>query len=145
MKDIKKIFRSLEKELRNEKWFSDDWEIYNRSPYLQLYKSTWFNENQGGIHFETYIEAREIKKKSFPICMHAESDCPSQGMFIAKLLELENERIKSWKGYQVIGEGYSIIEKTIPLNFKNLEKRLLLEFNQLRKLESSVENILQIL
>ena len=47
------------------------------------------NHNQGGIHFETYIEAREIKQKEFPICVHAEEDCPSQERFIQELLALE--------------------------------------------------------
>ena len=53
MKDIKNIFRGLEKLLKEAKWFDEDWEIYNRGPYLQLYKTTWFNHNQGGVHFET--------------------------------------------------------------------------------------------
>ena len=48
------------------------WNIYNRGEYLQLYKDGWYNHNQGGIHFETYIETREIKNKEFPICVHAE-------------------------------------------------------------------------
>lgn len=70
MKDIKPIFRNLEKMLRQSSWFDDGWEIYNRGAYMQLYKENWHNEAQGGIHFETYIEAREIKKKnSLFVCM----------------------------------------------------------------------------
>ena len=70
MKDIKNIFRNLEKLLRNASWFDDSWEIYNRGPYLQLYKSNWYNQSQGGIHFETYIEASQIKKNLFQsVCM----------------------------------------------------------------------------
>ena len=56
MKDVKNIFRNLEKKLENAKWFNDDWEIYNRGPYLQLYKVDWYSHNQSGIHFETFIE-----------------------------------------------------------------------------------------
>ena len=56
MKNIKNIFRNLEKKLKQASWFEPDWEIYNRGEYLQLYKANWHNENQGGIHFETYIE-----------------------------------------------------------------------------------------
>ena len=138
MKDIKNIFRNLEKKLRQASWFTDDWEIYNRGAYLQLYKTSWFNEQQGGVHFETFIEGPQIKRKSFPICMHAEEDCPAQSEFIQKFLELESERIKAWKGYEVLGSGYSICQKTLPLNFKNLEQRLFEEFSQLRKLENSV-------
>lgn len=142
MKDIKNVFRNLEKLLRNASWFDDGWEIYNRGPYLQLYKSSWHNHNQGGIHFETYIEAPQIKQKSFPICMHAEEDCPSQPEFIDKFLALESGRIKSWKGYQTIGKGYHICERTLPLNFKNLEQRIFEELNRLLQLENGVEQAL---
>lgn len=143
MKDIKNIFRNLEKKLKQSNWFEDDWQIYNRGVYLQLYKSDWHNHNQGGIHFETYIEAPQIKQKSFPICMHAEEDCPSQLEFIRNFLEIEGERIRSWKGYQTIGKGYSICQRTMPLNFKNLEQRLFEEFNRLRQLEAGVEQTLR--
>lgn len=143
MKDLKKIFRNLEKELSQSNWFNDDWGIYNRGVYLQLYKHNWHNQNQGGIHFETFIEAREIKQKAFPICMHVEQDCPSQQAFIQEFLTLEKDRIKKWKGYQ-IGEGYSICKKIIPLNFKNLERQLLEEFNRLRQLEKGIERALNL-
>lgn len=144
MKDLKKVFRNLEKELNQSSWFGDDWEIYNRGAYLQLYKGSWYNQNQGGIHFETFIEAKQIKAKSFPICMHAEEDCPSQQEFIRAFLALEGDRIESWKGYQTIGDGYSICMRTLPLNFKNLEQRLFEEFNRLRQLEASVEQALSL-
>ena len=143
MKDIKSIFRNLEKMLRQASWFENDWEIYNRGPYLQLYKSGWHNQNQGGIHFETYIEAPQIKRKSFPVCMHAEEDCPSQSEFIRRFVELEDKRIKSWKGVKVIGSGYSICERTLPLNYKNLAQRIFEELNRLRQLEQSVQQALE--
>ncbi len=74
--------------------------------------------------------------------MHAEEDCPSRSEFIQKLLEIEGDRIKSWKGYQTVGKGYTICQRTLPLNFKNLEQRLFEEFNQLRQLEYGVEKTL---
>ncbi len=142
MKDIKNIFRNLETKLRQSSWFDDAWEIYNRGPYLQLYKVNWHNQNQGGIHFETYIEAPQIKQKAFPVCMHAEEDCPSQAEFLQAFLAVEADRINNWKGYQVSGNGYSICERTLPLNFKNLEQRIFEELNRLRQLETSVEDAL---
>ena len=145
MKDVKGVFRNLEKKLRQSNWFGDDWEIYNRGVYLQLYKVDWHNQNQGGVHFETYIEAPQIKKKEFPICMHAEEDCPSQPEFIQNFLELEGDRIRGWKGYQTVGKGYSICQRNLPLNFKNLEDRLLEEFNRLRQLEAGIAEALHTL
>ena len=142
MKNIKGVFRNLENMLMESSLFGDDWNIYNRGEYLQLYKDSWHNHNQGGIHFETFIEAREIKQKEFPICVHAEEDCPSQDRFIQELMALEGDRIRSWKGYRTVGKGYTICVRKMPLNFKNLEQRLFEEFARLRKLEAGIEEAL---
>lgn len=128
--------------LRQATWFDDDWEIYNCGTYLQLYKHSWFNDNQGGVHFETFIEKPQIKQKSFPVCVHAEEDCPEQADFIRQLLELEGERISSWKGYKMLDTSYGVCQRTLPLNFKSLELRIFEELNRLRTLESSIEKIL---
>ena len=65
--------------------------------------------------------------------------------FMQKFLELEGDRIKSWKGYQTVGTGYTICQKNLPLNFKNLEQRIFEELNRLRQLESNVEKVLHAL
>lgn len=145
MKNINSVFRNLEKNLKQANWFKDGWEIYNRGAYLQLYKGSWHNQNQGGVHFETYIEAPQIKQKTFPVCIHAEEDCPSQSEFIQRFLALEGDRIKTWKGYQIVGTGCHICQRTLPLNFKNLEQRLLEELNKLRQLEPAIEQVLRTL
>jgi|TARA_B110000240_G_scaffold190936_1_gene232802 hypothetical protein len=145
MKDIKNIFRNLEKQVKQSVWFDDDWEIYNRGTYFQLYKRNWHNQNQGGIHFETFIESAQIKQKAFPICMHVEEDCPSQSTFIKNFLEIERDRIESWKRYQIVGRGYVVFQRAVPLNFKNLEQRLYEELIRLRQLESSVDKALAML
>jgi len=142
MKNIKSVFRNLEEKLMDSSAFGDDWNIYNRGEYLQLYKDSWYNHNQGGVHFETYIEAREIQQKEFSIWVHAEEDCPSQERFIQELLALEGDRIRSWQGYKIVGSGYTICGRTLPLNFKNLEHRIFEEFSRLRKLESGIEEAL---
>ena len=142
MKNIKGVFRTLEKKLMSASWYEDGWNIYNRGVYLQLYKDGWHNHNQGGVHFETFIEGNEIRRKEFPICLHAEEDCPSQERFIHEFLSLEGERISGWKGYKTIGKGYMICERKMPLNFKNLEQRLFEELNRLRQLEHSIQEAL---
>lgn len=142
MKDVKGVFRNLEKMLQQAKWFDYEWEIYNRGNYLQLYKRNWFNHNQGGVHFETFIEAPQMKAKSFPVCVHVEEDCPQQAQFICQLLSLEAERINGWKGYKLLDSSYGVCQRTLALNFKNLEQRLYEEFNRLRTLESSIDKLL---
>jgi len=142
MKDVKAVFRNLEKMLRQAAWFEDGWEIFNRGSYLQLYKSNWYNANQGGVHFETFIEDAHFRQKAFPISLHAEEDCPSQQRFIEALIDSERGRIQGWKGYRLVGKGYTVCERSLPLNFKALEQRLLQEFNQLRELEGAVDKAL---
>ena len=142
MKNIKGVFRRLEDRLMQSSLFGDDWHIYNRGEYLQLSKDSWHNHNQGGVHFETYIEAREVQQKEFPICVHAEDDCPSQDRFIQELLALEGDRIRSWKGYKMVGTGYTVCMRMMPLNFKNLDQRIFDEFARLRKLEAGIEEAL---
>jgi hypothetical protein len=142
MKDVKAVFRNLEKMLRQAAWFEDGWEIFNRGSYMQLYKSNWYNANQGGVHFETFIEDAQFRQKAFPISLHAEEDCPSQQRFIEALIDSERGRIQGWKGYRLVGKGYTVCERSLPLNFKALEQRLLQEFNQLRELEGAVDKAL---
>ena len=144
MKDFKSVFKNIEKTLKQSNWFDNGWEIYNRGVYLQLYKANWHNDKQGGIHFETHIESKEEKQKEFPISMHVEEDCPFQDEFIDKFLSLEEDQIKSWKGYK-IGKGYSVCKRTLPLNAKNLEERIVEELNRLRKLENGIDNTLKMI
>ena len=74
--------------------------------------------------------------------MHAEEDCPNQATFIEKFLELEQERISKRKDYKIRGSGYTIFQRTLPLNFKNLEQRILQELSEIRQLESGVDKTL---
>ena len=140
-KKFKIVFRNGN--VDGSRWFQNGWNIYNRGEYIQLYKDTWYNHYQGWIHFETYIESRERRQKAFPICFHAEQDCPVQSQFIKELLALEGHRIQGWKGYKIIGKGYSICERILPLNSKNLEQRIFQELCRLRQLEQGIEEALQ--
>ncbi|CAM3609600.1 hypothetical protein VA7868_03555 [Vibrio aerogenes CECT 7868] len=71
-----------------------------------------------------------------------EEDCPDQAEFIRRLIAQEGERINSWKGYKLLESSYGICQRTLPLNFKNLEQRIYEELNRLRMLESGIEKIL---
>jgi hypothetical protein len=142
LKDVNNIFRNVEKMLGQARWFDHDWRVYNRGPYLQLYKSNWCNENNSGVHFETFIESPQIRKKTFPVLMHAEEDCILQAEFIHRFLLQERDRIKKWKGYSIEGRGYSVLQKILPLNYKNLESRIFGELCQLRLLAESIDKTL---
>ena len=62
--------------------------------------------------------------------------------FVHQFLELEKERISAWGGYSVDDQGYTILKKTLTLNFKNLENRIFGEFSQLRLLAESIDETL---
>ena len=98
MKYVKKIFRNVENQLRQASWFGEEWRTFNRGPYIQLYKSNWFNENNSGNHFETFIETPQLQNKAFPVLMHAEEDCMHRAEFVHQFLDLEKESIKAWGG-----------------------------------------------
>ncbi len=66
----------------------------------------------------------------------------AQAEFIRQFKALEKDRIESWRGYKTQDNSYGICQRTLPLNFKNLEQRLFEEFNRLRSLEASVEKVL---
>ena len=75
--------------------------------------------------------------------MHAEEDCPSRQKFLEKFLQLEGDRIKGWKTYQIRTTENSVIQRTLPLNYKKLEQRIYGELNQLRQLADGVDQALQ--
>ena len=142
MKDVQKIFRNVDNQLRQASWFGEDWRTFNRRPYIQLYKSNWFNENNSGIHFETFIDTPQPKNKAFPVLIHTVEDCMHRAEFVHQFLELEKERIKAWGGYSFHDQGYTIFKKTLTLNFKNLENRIFGEFSQLWLLAESIDETL---
>ncbi len=139
MKDLKPLFRELEDRLRQSKWFSDEWQIYNRGVYLHLYKDGWFNENQGGIHFETYVEAPQIRDRTVPIHFHVEEDFPAQEEFISRLLEQTHDQLCTWKGYEIVGRGYTVCQRTLPLDTRTFVMRVLEELNRLRTLAPTID------
>ena len=106
-------------------------------------KLTGTTRTRAGYISKLYIEAPQVKKKSFPICFHAEEECPVQQTFISRFLESHGDEIRGWKGYRVQGDGYRVCQRELPLNTKNLEQRLVEEFNRLRQLEVGIDQALQ--
>ena len=142
MKDIRNIFRRLEKLLKEAKWFDDEWEIYNRGPYLQLYKSNWYNHNQGGIHFETSIEAPQLKSKSFDRDARRGELPVTAEFFLERFLLLERDRIARWNTYQIQTSENTVVSEYCLL-ITNLEQRIYGELNQLRQLADGIDQTLQ--
>ena len=75
--------------------------------------------------------------------MHAEEDCPSRQSFLERFLLLERDRISRWNTYQIQASENTIVQRVLPLNYKNLEQRIYGELNQLRQLADGVDQTLQ--
>ena len=105
------------------RWFQNGWNIYNRGEYLQLYKDTWYNHDQGGSILKPTSNPRKTTKGVSHLFMQSRIVCTIS--VIKELLAPEGHRIQGWKGYKIIGKGYSICERILPLNSKNSEQRYL--------------------
>lgn len=143
MKDFKSVFKELEKNLAKQKWFDGNWSIYNRGVYMQVYKENWFNDDQGGIHFETYVEKYELESKIVPIHMHVEDDFPEAQKFIPLFVERARDTISGWKGYKVSGAGYLICQRKLPLDPGSLASQLLEEFGRLQQLAPVIDQTIE--
>jgi len=139
VRDFKPVFKEIERSLERQKWFSSDWRIYNRGVYMQVYKNNWFNDDQGGIHFETYVEKDELAEKQVPIHMHVESDFPKDEEFVRLFTGLARPVIEGWKGYKVQGTGYMICQRKLPLDPQSLQSRLVEEFGRLQELAPMID------
>lgn len=143
MKDFKSVFKDIEKSLMNQKWFDENWTIYNRGVYLQVAKENWFNDDQGGIHFETYVEKYELESKIVPIHMHVEDDFPKAPEFISLFTDRARDLIGGWKGYKVYGTGYLVCQRKLPLDPSSLSSKLLEEFGRLQQLSPLIDQTIQ--
>ncbi|MBI4179869.1 hypothetical protein HY522_10665 [bacterium] len=143
MKDYKSVFKELENNLMSLKWWTESWTIYNRGVYMQVAKENWFNDNQGGIHFETYVEKNELAEKLVPIHMHVEDEFPKQDEFVRLFTERARPQIEKWKGYKVYGTGYLICQRKLPLDPKSLSSRLIEEYSRLRDLEPLIDKTIE--
>ena len=76
--DIERQFRTAADQLRRLKWFRGDWILQHTesdpggTPWvgMQLAKSNWFNDDGMGIHFETWVGEKDLKKSRLPFVLH---------------------------------------------------------------------------
>ncbi len=142
MKNLKPLFQDLEAGIRAARWFTDDWTIYNRGVYLQLAKTTWHNQDQGGIHFETSIEAPQIKAGLVPISLHVETDVPAADVVAGRLRAVVHDRFDAWKGYKLGSGGYLVCERQLPLHLRQLPSQWREEFHRLQALVPLIDAVL---
>ena len=104
------------KELAQESWFGKNQWIASvhgfppapaaqESVTLHVYKPGWFNDKHQGIHFETFLSAKEWRTGQLPIMLHIlhTSHIPNTELKRIKLsqpfVDKTYDLITSWPGY----------------------------------------------
>ncbi len=77
-----KLFDDLVKEIKKAPWFTADFVLTRNGNYIHVAKKNWYDEKGNGVHFETYIEDRDVETEEFPIFLHAENDVPKRDAFV---------------------------------------------------------------
>lgn len=76
------IINKCRKELITQDWFKDNWWLHvffnGRAFNFQLSKTTWFNHNGQGIHFEFWLGEEEHERKTLPFVLHFEPETPQR-------------------------------------------------------------------
>lgn len=110
-------FDAIHANMRREKWFAP-WRI--RVAYfpdkakpngvgIQLAKKNWFNDDGMGIHFETWVTAKEIESRKLKFVMHVLHQDHFPGTqkkpwdFLWPFLECQPviDLVGGWKGFKM--------------------------------------------
>lgn len=110
------ILEELVKNLERHPWFADGWlagiHPFPESPAdpevltLHVFRTSWLNEDHKGVHFETFLGPRELKKKQATLALHMFHHVYVPGTRVkpSKLskavIEVTYKKISSWKGYK---------------------------------------------
>jgi hypothetical protein len=112
-----KQFDQVETQLRGRKWFAP-WNIRvsyfpdQKKPNgvgIQLAKQNWFNDDGMGIHFETWVTAKEIESRKLKFVMHVlhqdffPETTKKPWDFLWPFLECQAviELVGAWKGFKM--------------------------------------------
>lgn len=110
------ILEELVKNLERHPWFSDGW-LARIHPFpdgpaapevltLHVFRTSWLNEDHKGVHFETFLGPRELKKKQATLALHMfhHDYIPGTRVKPSKLskavIEATYKKISRWKGYR---------------------------------------------
>lgn len=150
--DINIVSRLLEAgahRLMQHPWFETEW-LFSVHPYppapaepecvtLHVYRPGWFNDDRQGIHFETFIGAKQWQRRELSIAMHI-FHCPHiPGTSIPRrkvsrpFIDEVYDLVSSWPGYSFRAGRYGTHPFTHVLSFDvdMIEHQLEAEFSRL--------------
>jgi len=136
------------RQLETKAWFKKEgWRarvsLYKKHPpvvaSMHIYKDGWFNDEGGGIHFETFVGPKEEKNSSVNVVLHLlhTPTIPGTKIKRAELSKLVVDKtyamITDWPGYHFkVGKyGMQPFSKTIEFDDETLTTVLTTEFARL--------------
>jgi hypothetical protein len=143
------LFQEVEGRLKQSDWFTNEWSAsageFPGGVGLQLSKSNWFNQSGNGIHFESWINRAELKRRTVPVVLHVETAFPGKKKaFLQLLLERRGELIQSWAGYTVsTTNSMQPFIYRMPLEKERLVSGLCHEFSRLQVLVPVIDQIIE--
>ena len=141
--DLRNLFRAIEDEIRQQEWFTRDWQIFVAGAFIQIFKNSWRNEKHNGIHFEIYYGKYEIKGKSMKIILHIEGNIKNKEQFAKQLYELSKEELKRLTDYTVRGKGVTFLIKEIKVDEKTIVDKITKELNRIVFLGKYIDKLLR--
>jgi hypothetical protein len=148
-------FIELERSLEAMDWFGDDWHTevgyYGgdepRGVSFRLYKSGWFNDTGGGIHFESWIGNADLKRGAVPAALHIETNSENtgikRGQFNKAILEEGAPLMDQWRDYKVSPNSYQTLIRYLPLTAENFIGELKTEYTRLQRLAPIIDRIIR--
>jgi len=144
-------------QIRRQKWFKGDWTLQHTqsdpdgTPWvgMQLSKSNWFNDDGMGIHFETWVGEKDLKKSKLPFVLHIlhKPFFPGTDVKAVEFMRRWHaipepaELVSSWPGYKVgRAKPFKGERKFDP---EDISATIAKEFTRLHILGSYVDQVLQ--
>lgn len=141
--DLRSLFRAIEDEIRQQKWFTQDWLVFVAGAFIQVFKRNWRNEKHNGVHFEIYFGKYEIQKNIMNIILHIEGNIKNKELFAKELYELSKEDLKTLTDYTIRGKGVTFLIKEMEFDEKTIVDKIIEELNKIVFLEKYIDKLLK--
>ncbi len=150
LKSLQQKFEKVQKLLQSKAWFIKGKWLVAQHPFpelkpdgvtLHVFKKNWFNDENLGIHFESYLDLNSKKQKKTYITFHAlqyeyfPKTKISRKKFSQQLVDAIYDEVNNWDGYSFRAGKYGLQPFTKFLDASSLkfEEDLVREFERLCK------------
>ncbi len=135
------------KEVTKQEWFGGEWWIntpfYGSAFGFQLAKTSWFNHNGGGIHFEFWIGESEIQIKMLPIVLHFEPNTPDRTLLGTRFQSAIEPVAMNFQDYRINHKAIcDKMVKNVKFSKSGLPKLVVAEFNRLQTIAPLIDEII---